>query len=187
MNCLQAQQKILLEASHELTWIGRRRLSRHLRQCTGCRQQAEDLTTLAAAVRQKPDLAPPLDKFQREQILAFARRQQDRAMRPTRQGLHESFTVTWRPALIYASMSLLLLTGFLLITRPLFKSRDIAQPALAAPEAMAWNDDFDSRYTELGALMASAVYENNASVSEAEASDADTLADELLQMEGSAI
>ena len=183
MNCHQAQRNILLEASGEISRFAAGRLRRHLAHCEACRRQADWLRTTTLAVRESSEAIPPLSDFDREQILAFARRQQTREERPHRR-MQESFIVTWRPALLYASLGILLLTGFLLITRPLMKQPQLAHKPAAESTTVAWDDDFDTRYSEVGSIMASATY---GTTEITDTADTDSLAQELLKMEGSAI
>jgi hypothetical protein len=97
--------------------------------------------------------------------------------------MNEPFLVTWRPALIYTSFAIVLLTGLLLITRPLLKSQQVSQSVQIESMAMTWDDDFDRRYSELGAALTAAVYGNDST----DTSDVDAMADELMKMEGSTI
>ncbi len=184
MKCHDAQQKVLLEQSGELSKIAGWFLRRHQQKCPACRAGAAELGRLQDALLPHLQPSAPLETFRKEQILDFARRQSTREARVPHVR-KEPFLVTWRPAVLYSALGLVLLLGFALTLRP-----HLRNPAYAAqPAAEAdWEDDFDSRYTELGQTMTQAVSDwKDTGTTFNEQSDAESLARQLLELEGSAI
>lgn len=188
MKCHSAQKKMLLLQSGELPGFSRFRLSRHLKRCEDCRRQREQIDRLCSLARTPASAQPPLEGFRLEQILSAARYEQKRANRSYKV-IHETTIMTWSPAILYSSISILLLTGFLLVMRPMFKSAPLAQtnnPPAAADTA--WDDDFETRYVDLDAQLALAASDGKDSApAENDSKTADALASELLKLEGSAI
>ena len=135
MNCEKAQHRMLLNQSGELSGFFRRGLDRHLERCAVCRAYRAQLQSLTDAVRQEPAPAP-LAAWQRDPILGAARRQLNRERRQMHLPSREPWSVTWRPAVLYASLGVLLLTAFWLIVRPVLREDRWAQ-ALPEPSATA--------------------------------------------------
>lgn len=196
MNCESIEHKILLAQSGELSGIGRWRLARHTRACPRCRQYQADLDRLTTVARSAGGDAD-VNGAVIERIRAAARRESSHSvefrLRPNR----EPFGLMWRPALLYGALSILLLTGFWLAIRPSLRPQETRvamvvptpAPAPATQPAVAadWDDGVDSRIDEIGNLLAMASGEDgyaDSSGAESETEDVNTIAEELLALEG---
>ncbi|MBN1268831.1 MAG: zf-HC2 domain-containing protein [Kiritimatiellae bacterium] len=192
MNCEKIQREILLEQSGELSARKRRRLLEHVSTCETCRQYREDALRVSAAARES---APPAEvsAFTLERIRQAAIEQ----ARPPRHPrvAQAPFVILWRPALAAAAAALLLLAAWLVFW-PRAHGPDAIQQAATAPEpptAVAavnteWNGEFDEQIVELDVMLAMVSGEfSGADSSEAdlEGADLDSIARELLELEGS--
>jgi hypothetical protein len=126
MKCESVQKQILLAQSGELSWLGRRRLPRHLRDCASCRQFESALNGITAQLhRSEPDAS--VSSVVLDRIRSAARKENSRSelihIRPSR----EPFSAIFRPALIYAALGILLLTGFWLTIRPALTQPQVAE------------------------------------------------------------
>lgn len=198
MNCEKKRNDLLLEQSGELPFFRRPALERHLRSCEACRRYREELLRIAAAAR---STAPAnVREETMERILAAARREHTRStetrLRPSRQPA----LVTWRPALVYATIGVMLLLAFLAVVGPLRKAPvTVAERETpAAPEQVAeadevigWGDDLDTQIDELDSMITlaagSSPWSSESVNGGEETEDLDTLARELLALQGEQI
>lgn len=189
MKCNHTEKNILLAQSGELGFIGRWRLTRHLSACPTCRAYQAHLQSLTQLVRDHSaggDIRDPVI----EQILGAAKKESSRSyeirFRPSR----ESPVRQWRYAILYSALSVLLLTGLILLTLP---HRAPVQTAATVPAVVsapvAWEDDFDEEISNLGSDLQLAMSDDwiNSSAEENSDEDIDTIARELLSMEGQKI
>jgi hypothetical protein len=182
MKCTQAEQSILLAQSGELSWLGRRRLNGHTASCAACRAYRDELERLTALTRQADaDLAAPAVPVTR-----LANRGRNYAVRflPTR----EPWSVTFRPAFVYASISLMVMLALFLITRPYFRPVQVAVQQSQQVEEFdsAWTNGFDNQISELDSSLAMASWDSTAAET-AESEDLNSVAGELLELEGQKI
>lgn len=174
MKCEAYRDWILLEQSGELPAFRARRLSRHVAGCADCRAYRHDLLRVMEAAREPEAATAPavLDR-----IRSTARREAGRSveirLRPS------PLPATWRPALVYAALSVVALLGFWLVIRPALSPTAVPpSPALAAKAEYRWEDDLDTRIAEVQSLLASA-----STTDSAEPDDVNSIAEELLQLE----
>ena len=185
MKCESAQKQVLLAQSGEFSWLGRRGLSRHLRDCATCRQFEAALNGITEQVRRSgPDVAVSPDVMDR--IRAAARRENSRSelihIHPSREPLSAIF----RPAIIYSAAAILLLTGFWLTVRPALNQPQVAEQT--APSAVSEDWDTAGIDTQIETLddwleVASA----DEDTADSEPLDIDSIARELLELEGQQI
>ncbi len=189
MKCEHAEQNILLAQSNELSWLGRRRLNRHLAGCPSCRTYRDELgrlTTLARHANAALDVPEvPLTR------LTNRGRNYPVRFLPTR----EPLTVTFRPAFIYASISLMMVLALFLILRPYLRPVQVANLQEPATQAIhptsaetfdsAWTNGFDDEISEVNSSLAMASSENL--FSELDSEDLNSVAGELLELEGQKI
>ena len=191
MKCKHTEKNILLAQSGELGSIGRWRLVRHLSRCPKCNAYQKDLQALTHVVRNSPFDAEIRDPVI-EQILNVAKKESSRSYEIRFRPSHESPLRQWRYAIIYSALSVLLLTGLVLITLP---DREApVQTAATAPAhtatPIAWEDDFDEEISDLGSdlqLATSDDWLGSSSSDENSGEDIDSIARELLSMEGQQI
>ena len=182
MKCEFAQQQILLAQSRELSWLGRQKLSRHLRDCVHCRQFESALIKITDYAHfPESELAVRADVMER--IRSTARRENSRSewihIRPNR----ESFFVVFRPAIIYSAAAIMLLAGFWLMFRPaLNPSKNIAQTVSGQDWDMA---SIDTQIETLNDWLDLAAVDEETTTTGSE--DINTLARELLELEGKQI
>jgi flagellar biosynthesis/type III secretory pathway M-ring protein FliF/YscJ len=182
MSCKTYRNRILLEQSGELGAFRRALLKRHIAGCAECHKFKEETAIVTDAARKMT--ADP-DSAQIENILSFARREVSRSeefrFRPSREPLLRQ----WRPALLYAGLSILLFIAFFAVISPvLHPSRQGAETAVKeTPSALAWDDGFDEQLDELNNMLATAAKEwSNGDASELD--EIERLARELLELEG---
>ena len=186
MKCTTYRNYILLRHSGELGSLRRSLLARHLSRCAACRAYAEDAALVMTSARQQvADVSPAAI----EAVLSFARKAHSRSeeirFRPSREPLLRQ----WRPALVYAGFSVLLLIAFVTVLSPVLQTRrDVAKHASGiGTENLAWDDGMDEELSELSGLMAtvSADWGNGeSSAAGSEIEDIERLARELLELEG---
>ena len=185
MKCESNRKRVLLAQSGELSWLGKRTLARHLRACPTCRQFESDLRGLthqARAAASEVEISPAVF----ERIRAAARRENSRSelihIHPSR----EPFSITFRPAIIYTAAAILLLTGFWLTLRPVLRQPQMAE--ITAPSSIAGEWDtagIDSQIENLNdRLDLAATSEDTIDI---ENTDIDSIARELLELEGQQI
>ncbi|MFH0954288.1 MAG: zf-HC2 domain-containing protein [Verrucomicrobiota bacterium] len=186
MKCESTERDILLAQSGELSWLKRRLLERHLAVCPRCRGTQVELDRLAGLVR---GTSEALDVSQAviERIHAVARKEQSKSesfrLHPSR----EPFHVIWRPALLYAAVGVVLLTGFWLVLRPALQPTPAPvqvtrQAAPVTPET-AWEDSVDDEIAAIDQSLVS-VSDDSSGTESAESEDLDAMARELLELEG---
>ncbi len=155
-----AEQWMLLEQSGELDPIRRALLRRHLARNPEDRvfiTDADRIMRDAKSLADVPDLSA-----QTRAAIRIAGEERERA--------GDAFR--WRPALAFALLAVALLGGWFMI-RP--------SPAPQVTEAdLAWDNGIDAEISELNSLLAS-------SADESETTDLETIASELLELEGSEI
>jgi hypothetical protein len=189
MKCESAQKQVLLAQSGELSWLGRRTLSRHLGACTACRQFEAALNGITAQIHESgPD--PAVSSAAMERIRAAARRESSRSelihIRPSREPLQVSF----RPAFIYAALGILLLTGFWLTIRPTLTQPQVAGQTTIPAIAEDW--DAASIETQMETLddwidVASTDDDASAGSNDTDDEDVNSVARQLLELEGEQI
>lgn len=171
MNCENAKDFVLLEQSGELSGWRRRRLAAHLAHCAECREFRNGLTSLTEAVRRVPwaeGFTAPL-----------ARR--DAAAEPRRA---RAPAFAWHPALAYGTLSLFLALAFVLVMRPFQKPANIARRAPDA--ALAWDANLDERLATLDSWLED-TEPDWADTAAAEPEDVNSIAQQLLALEGEQI
>ena len=186
MKCDQTEKNILLAQSGELGFIGRRRLARHLAGCPKCNAYQKDLQALTGLVRDPTDAADIRDSVI-EQVLAMAKRESSRSYEVRFRPSHEPAARQWRFAILYSALSVLLLVGLILVTLP---HRQASVQTASVPAAATWEDDFDEEITALGSDMQLAMSDdwmNPSTADETNGDDVDSIARELLSMEGQEI
>lgn len=196
-----AEQWLLLEQSGELDavrrWLLRRHLQAHPEDCA----YRDDLDRITRAARaQGPD--KPLSPYVLETLRAAAREAHTRSeqivFRPALS------PVAWtRPALVAAGLTLLVLGGLWLARKPEAPLQVVRTPpgaTVSSPQPeiesafpaapsrnaqLAWEDDFDTELAELSSLVA--VSDTEWEDAGSQATDADAVARELLELGGTKI
>ncbi len=213
MKCKNTETMILLAQSGELSWLKRRLLRGHLARCERCRQYQASLNQITTATRSlDPDAE--VDEAVLERIRKAARREISRsrefAWKPGRQSAFDLF----RPALVYSAVGLLLIGAFLILVRPRVSTVQTAQippPSVETPQPveppqiaetakpatesaqLGWDDGLDNQISELGSTLAKASgsgdWSQTEQVTESSEEDQDenSIATELLQLEGEQI
>ena len=186
MKCDQTEKNILLAQSGELGFIARRRLARHLAGCPKCSAYQKDLQALTGLVRNRADAADIRESVI-EQVLVMAKRESSRSYEVRFRPSHEPAARQWRFAILYSALSVLLLVGLILVTLP---HRQASVQTASAPATATWEDDFDEEITALGSDMQLAMSDdwmNPSAADENNGDDIDSIARELLSMEGQEI
>ena len=190
MKCDRAQKRILLAQSGELSWLGRRGLSVHLRGCATCRRFETQLNGITAEVRGPEPVSPSAAVLER--IRHAARKESSRSelihIRPS----HEPFTLVFRPAIIYSSIALMLLLGFWLTIRPALNPSQTAlqEPVPATPTGEEWDTaGIDTQIETLDEWLDVATTDDDASSlsNGTENEDVNSIARQLLEMESEQI
>ena len=178
-----AERWMLLEQSGELDPIRRWLLQRHLAQHPGDRAFQDDMNRIVRAARSLSD-GPDISAQVRAAlgVAAAQRGPQDTAW-------------GWQPALVFTTLTLLLLTGWLMnrpVTIPAPTEVAVAPADKTTPDAadaeLSWDNGIDKEISELQSQFAMA--SDDAETSETQStdtSDLETIATELLQLEGSKI
>ena len=189
MKCESVQKQVLLAQSGELSWLGRRSLSRHIRDCASCRQFQAALNGITAQVhRSGPDVA--VSSAVLERIQSAARKEKSRSelihIRPNR----EPLSAVFRPALIYSAAAIMLLTGFWLTVRPILNQPQMAERSPLPSTGEDWDTAaIDTQIDELSTWIdvASTDDEAPAVSNETENDDVNSIARQLLELEGERI
>ncbi|HOW97571.1 MAG TPA: hypothetical protein P5567_06545 [Kiritimatiellia bacterium] len=181
MNCETTRNRILLDQSRELSRVGRWLLAGHLARCPECRAYRAGLTGLAGAVRQVR-WDESFDAGLAGRVAAGAAVPAPRAKR----GRERAPVFLARPALAYGALSVLLALAFVLILRPFQRPPPLARTA--PDSALAWDADVDDRLATLDVL----VNQDDADWTEtsgaaADSGDVDSIARQLLELEGEQI
>jgi len=185
MKCESVQKQILLAQSGEVSWLGRRKLSRHLCNCANCRQFETALNGITAQVhRSEPDLVVSFAVLDR--IRSAARKEISRSasihIRPSR----EPFFSIFRPAIIYSAATILLLVGFWLTLRPVLNQPQVAKQKATTAIGEDWDTaSIDTQIETLDDWLDFAVADNEITTTGIE--DIDAIARELLELEGQQI
>ena len=189
MKCASVQKQVLLAQSGELSWLGRRALSSHLRDCAGCRQFEAALNGITGQLhKSEPDIA--VSSVVLDRIRSAARRENSRSelihIRPSR----EPFSAIFRPAIIYSAAGIMLLVGFWLTFRPVLNQSQTAEQK--TPSAIVADWDTASIDTQIATLddwldVASADDDTPAVANGTENEDVNAIARELLEMESEKI
>ena len=189
MKCESVQKQIVLAQSGELSWLGRRGLSLHLRDCAGCRQFEEALNGITAQVHtSESDLA--VSSAVLDRIRSAARKESSRSelihIRPSR----EPFSAIFRPAIIYSAAAIMLLVGFWLTLRPVLNQPQVAEQK--TPSAIGEGWDTASIDTQIETLddwldVASTDDDIPAVANGTENEDVNAIARQLLEMESEQI
>lgn len=189
MKCESTERSILLAQSGELSWLKRRLLERHLAVCPRCRGCQVELDRLTGLVR-GASAGPDVNQAVLDRIHAVARKEQSRSVGFHLHPSREPFLVTWRPALLYAAVGVVLLTGFWLVLRPALQQAPapIQVTKQAAPLTIetAWEDNVDDEIAAIDQSLVS-VSDDSSGTESAESEDLDTMALELLELEGKQI
>lgn len=183
MNCGKYRNSVLLEQSAELGAIGRFLLARHLARCGGCRRFRDELLAVTQIARAASDNASAAAV---QSILDHARRDRSRSeeirFRPSR----EPLLVQWRPALVYAAIGLLVFGAFVAVIAPVVRA-PVAQVRVdpTPAEVLAW-EQIDTELAEIEELLqtASSDWNNHDPAGAISVDELESLARELLQMEG---
>ena len=173
--CATFRDLVLLEESGELGVVGAYRLRRHLAGCEACRAYREDLLRLRDLARVPEPAARPAEAAL-ERVRSAARKASVRNVevrwRPAR------WPDSWRPAFVYAALSVLVLFGFWLVLRPALAPRP-ATVAEVQPSATDWDDGLDAEIAEVRLLLAELAPADTSNGEEINA-----MAEELLILEG---
>ncbi|MFH0907895.1 MAG: hypothetical protein V1929_03960 [bacterium] len=173
-----AEQWMLLEQSGELGPIRRWRLRRHLARHPQDRQFLADADRIMRDARTLADI-PELSAQARAAIRVAA---SERAMAGT--------TLRWQPALAFAVLAIALLGGWFLLrsTPETVPAPQVAKaPAVkAAPDIdLAWDNGIDAEIREMENLFAMSPDDTDTTETQnSDASDIESIASELLQLEG---
>ena len=183
MNCETIRQRLLLEQSGELRFWKRPGLSKHLAQCEACRAWSRELRLVTSWTREaawEDDSA-----VNARQIAAACRKVPGHLRHPG------AFTQawTWQPALVYAAASIALASLFVFITQRFQAPDQWAAAPQAISTAFAGDADLD------GGIAAIAQWMNNtdsdwddlSSAADSSATDVNTIARQLLALEGDQI
>lgn len=180
MNCTHAQRACLLAQTGELGRWGAWRLRRHRAECAACRAFEADLGRLQALAGEQPAADHPVWM---EPILNEARRHRRRSER--RLGRSESWSVLFRPALVYGGLALLLIAGLYPFLRGGPSNEGQAPSAGTERLVMAWETDaFAEELERVQYLLEpSPEWADQERVSANDSDDIDAIAHELLSLE----
>jgi hypothetical protein len=189
MKCESVEKQVLLAQSGELTWLGRRGLSRHLRVCASCRQFQAALNGITTQVhRSGPDVA--VSSAVLDRIRSATRKEKSRSelihIRPSR----ERFSAVFRPAIIYSAAAIMLLTGFWLTLRPALNQPQVTERKPMPSTGEDWDTAaIDTQIDELSTWIDVASTDDDlpAVSSETENDDVNSIARQLLELEGEQI
>lgn len=172
---------VLLKQSGELDLVRDWLLRRAMCRDAGARRFQDDLNRITAAARGSVD-AVPGNSAALAAILSAAGKNSSRSeefgFEPSRPA------PAWRPALAFAALVLIAGATWLALQKP-GVTPPIAQTTTTQPEqALPWDDGLDKKMDELNTMLAESSDEWD---STAGGSDLDTMAEELMQWEGSHI
>ena len=178
-----AERWMLLEQSGELDPVRRWLLKRHLARHPGDRAFQDDMNRIVRDARSLNDL-PDISAQVRAAIRVAAANREPR-----------DAAWGWQPALVFTTLTLLLLTGWLMnrpVTLPTQTEVAVAPADKTAPGTadaeLAWDNGIDKEISELQSQFAMASDDAETSETQStETSDLETIATELLQLEGSKI
>jgi len=189
MKCESVQKQILLAQSGELSWLGRRGLLAHLRDCASCRQYAAALNGITVQVhRSEPDVA--VSSVVLDRIRSAARKENSRSelihIRPSR----EPFSAIFQPAIIYSAAAIMLLVGSWLTFRPVLNQPQVVEQKATPAIGEDW--DTASIDTQIETLddwldVASTVDDIPTVSNGTDNEDVNMIARELLELEGQQI
>ncbi len=184
MSCTNTEKWLLLAQSGELSRFNRRRLARHLEACPACRELENELRIVTTLAHNAPaDLAVSeavLASIRSEGLRAASRSEEIR-LRPAPRGV----SLIFRPAVAYAVLAIALAAGLWF-----FATSDRHQAPTVAQADTEWDDDFDQRIEELDntLVIASSDWTDSETTSNGtESDDPETMAKELLALEGQQI
>ncbi|MBU1693223.1 MAG: zf-HC2 domain-containing protein [Verrucomicrobia bacterium] len=183
MNCEAMKNRALLDQSGELSWWGRRRLESHLARCADCRAFRNELLRLTDAVR-SVHWDESFDARLAGRIAAAAPGPSAHTERRRERFNH----LSWHPALAYSALSVLLALAFVLVLRPFHRTGTIARVTPDAEVEIAWDVDLDDRIATLDSLLNRADLDwSDTETAAAENGDLDSIATQLLALEGEQI
>ncbi len=188
MNQDTVEKWILLEQSGELGAFRRWLLNRHLRANADARRFQSDLQRITSDARASQDIRG-IERDSLAAILQAARENTSR--RETFELAPERPAFSFRPALAFAALALLVGATWMVVQRPETATEVAQTPKTvpveqAAPEtALPWDDGLDQSISELGNALASASADSEYT-SSSSSSDLDEMARELIA-EGSQI
>ncbi len=185
---------ILLEQSGELSPRRRAWLARQVERNPDARAWRDTHIDLIERIKMTAR-DEPLPDFTWEQIKAAGRAEIQRESRERRRRPAADFVLTWKPALIYGSLSVLLIGVWFWWASPDRPGRDMAAvqqpaPVVADPDlTIEWHDPIDAQIAELYALL-DATLDDVTSTSDPNGTynlddELNNMAYELLSMEGS--
>lgn len=187
MKCQKAEQWILLSDSGELGAWRARKLARHLASCTHCQDYARSLGALTRATRAWDAGQPGSQTVGaiRTGLLEARDRRTVWVVEPA----DRPFA---RPAWALAALLALLGAGLLwfAVARPGSEPAmaRMETPSIEAPgaaSALAWDDNLDAEIDALTDLLASSLTDQNGNSTTATTeTDEDTIARELLELQG---
>jgi anti-sigma factor RsiW len=189
MKCDGSHKKMLLAQSGELPRLGRWQLDRHLSACPLCRRYAEEIGWIAQTARRHLIAADPEPETV-EAVLRAGRKESSRSFEHRFRPSREPLLHTVRYAILYASLAVLLVTGLVLITRPARRMDVASLPGRERTEqAAGWDDGIDEQIAELGESIATVSTESwgDSISTSTENGDVDSIARELLELEGISI
>lgn len=165
----KAEQWMLLEQSGELDPIRRALLRRHLARNPEDRNFIADADRIMRDARSLTDI-PDISSQARAAIRIAA---EEREMGGT--------ASRWQPALAFAVFAIALFGGWLVFrTPPAPQVTEAPAVKTVAESDLAWDNGIDAEISELNSLLAS-------SADESDTTDLETIASELLELEGSEI
>jgi hypothetical protein len=175
-----AEKWMLLEQSGELGPVRGLLLRRHLARHPEDRTFRDDMVRIVDAARDAGDV-PGIDAQVRAAIRAAADRR-----------VEEDVAPSWRPALAFAALVLVLAAGWLVFRHPpaMSPSQVAKAPAkeTVAEADLAWDNGIDAEISELQNMFAMGADGSDASdAASTDTTDVETIARELLQLEGSEI
>ena len=187
MKCQKAEQWILLRDSGELGAWRAGKLARHLSSCPQCREYAGSLATLTRATRAWDAGQPGSQTI--GAIRTGLLEARDRRTVWTVQPVDRPFA---RPVWALAGLLAVLGAGLLWFATARHGSEPsvarVETPSIEAPEAtsaLAWDDNLDAEISALTDLLASSLTDQNGNTTAATSeSDEDTIARELLELQG---
>jgi hypothetical protein len=183
MNCETMKRRALLDQSGELSWWGRRRLNAHLERCADCRAFRNELRRLTDVVR-SVHWDESFDARLADRIAAAAPAPAAHTERRRERFSH----LSWQPVLAYSALSVFLALVFVLVLRPFHRPTTVARVTPAAKSEIAWDAELDDRIATLDSLLNRAGSDwNDMEAAATENGDLDSIATQLLALEGEQI
>jgi len=161
-----AEQWMLLEQSGELDPIRRALLRRHLARNPEDRNFIADADRIMRDARSLTDI-PDISSQARAAIRIAAEERET-----------DGTALRWQPALAFAVLAIALFGGWLVFRTP--PAPQVAEIKTVVESDLAWDNGIDAEISELNSLLAS-------SIDESDTTDLETIASELLELEGSEI